>query len=206
MYTLYYLPGACSLAIQVLLRELGQDVELVHRDQAENFTAINPTNAVPVLEDGAQVVREGAAIILHLLEKHDNDMLPAAGPDRIRAIEEILFANATVHPAYGKLFFLEGALEEGPAKTAAMKVAAESVTKLWRIVEDKLADQPFLGGTRPSVADILLTVYAAWGDYFPVEILWGPKVEALLDAVRKRPAFLASQVAEKASAPKPATV
>ena len=205
MYTLYYLPGACSLATQVLLRELGQEVNLVHRDGVDNYAAINTTGSVPVLRDGDRILREGAGIALYLLDKHANGMLPAEGPDRIRAIEHILFANATVHPAYSKLFFLNGALEDGEAKNRAMTKAAGGITKLWGIVEDRLGDQPFLGGAQISAADIMLTVYAAWGDYFPFEIQWGPKVAALLARVRQRPAFQASLEAEKVAGEKLAT-
>ena len=37
MYTLYFLPSACSLATQAILNELNQPVELIHKGEAGNF-------------------------------------------------------------------------------------------------------------------------------------------------------------------------
>ena len=105
MYTLYYHPNACSLATHTILNMIAQPVEIIFRDAAENFLEINPANVVPVLKDGDCYLKEGAAILLHLLNKHDNDLLPKSGPERQRAIENMMFANATMHPAYGKFFF-----------------------------------------------------------------------------------------------------
>jgi glutathione S-transferase len=105
MYTLYYLPGACSLATQVVLHELNQPVELVDIQQLSNFTDINPVGKVPVLIDGDGTLLEGAAILLHLFSKHESPMMPASGASRAKAIEDILFANATMHPAYGRFFY-----------------------------------------------------------------------------------------------------
>ena len=83
MYTLYYIPGACSMAIHVLLNELGQEVKLVNvgdpkggRERPPEFLKINPRGNVPVLSDDGFIVREGAAIILYLLEKHKSPLLP----------------------------------------------------------------------------------------------------------------------------------
>ena len=95
MYTLYYLPGACSLATQVVLHELNQAVDIVDIQQLSDFSDINPVATVPVLIDGESTLREGAAILLYLLNKHPSHMLPTSGTDREQAIENILFANAT---------------------------------------------------------------------------------------------------------------
>ena len=46
MYKLYYLPGACSLAIQVVLHELNQPVAIVNKNTIENFNSINPVGVV----------------------------------------------------------------------------------------------------------------------------------------------------------------
>lgn len=50
MYQLYYSPGACSLAIQVILRELGRDFSLIDKADVADFKAINPVGAVPALK------------------------------------------------------------------------------------------------------------------------------------------------------------
>ena len=98
MYTLYYSPGACSLATHTILNLIGQQPRLVYTGSAENFEQINPSKMVPVLQDGDQYLTEGAAIILHLLDNHENDLLPASGAERQAAIQNMMMANASMHP------------------------------------------------------------------------------------------------------------
>lgn len=197
MYTLYYLPDACSLATQVLLRELDQEFELIHRPPAEHYETVNPVGAVPVLIDGEQVIQEGAAIMIHLLEKHGSAFLPPSGQARTKVLQDLLFANATVHPAYGRLFFIAQHLSDGPEKQAAYAAAAEGVNRLWRIVNEQLANQPFLGGDTFSPADILLTVYSRWGTLFPVGLELGANVERMVMAITGLDSFRQSVAAER---------
>jgi glutathione S-transferase len=198
MYTLYYLPGACSLATQVVLHELDQAVDIVDRQQVSNFTAINPVGTVPVLIDGESTLREGAAILLYLLNKHPSHMLPTSGADREQAIQDILFANATMHPAYGRLFFISQHINDESAKQAAFTAAAEAINTLWQVVEQQLAGQAFLGGGRPSAADIMLAVYFRWGASFPVTIAQGSNTATMLAAVQAMPSFQRALTAEQA--------
>jgi len=199
MYTLYYLPDACSLATQVVLHELDQAVEIIDKQKVDDFTAINPVGTVPVLVDNSATSqqgathREGAAIILYLLNKHQNTMLPATGPAREQAIQDIMFANATMHPAYSNLFFIAQNIGDEKAKQSAFEAAAQAITHLWQVVEQQLELKPekqkFLGGDQPSAADIMLTVYSRWGASFPVEIQLGPKTQKMLEAVLSKPNF-----------------
>ena len=197
MYTLYYLTGSCSLATQVVLHELDQPVELVNVQQLSNFTDINPVGAVPVLIDGDSTLREGAAILLHLFNKHKNAMLPTSGASREQAIEDILFANATMHPAYGRLFFIAQHITDTRAKQTAFTAAAKAINTLWKVVEQQLAGRDYLGGERASAADIMLAVYSRWGDKYPIEITLGSNTSRMLDAVQAMPSFQRSLADEQ---------
>lgn len=190
MYKLYYLPGACSLAIHALLNELNQPVEAIDRNKAPDFDKLDSRGMVPVLVDNGQVVREGAAIILYLLEKHKNQMLPESGLEKARFIEWVMFANATLHPAYGRLFFLGKALEDGPAKQQALNAASNSISALWQAVDKQLQQSTFIFGERISVVDMMLAVYASWGQYFPVDIIMSNRVQRMIEAVKRHPAFV----------------
>jgi glutathione S-transferase len=198
MYTLYYFPNACSLATHVVLHELDQAVDIVDVQKQSNFTAINPIGAVPVLIDGESTMRESAAILLYLLDKHPSYLLPASGADREQAIQDILFANATMHPAYGRLFFISQHISDESAKQQAFTAAAEAINTLWQVVEQQLAGQAFLGGDRPSAADIMLAVYSRWGVGYPVTITQGSNTARMLAAVQAMPSFLRAIDAEKA--------
>ncbi|GAB3038160.1 glutathione S-transferase family protein [Bowmanella dokdonensis] len=200
MYTLYFSKGACSLATQVILRELNQPFELVSKARTPDFNKVNPIGAVPALAVDGEILTEGAAIILYLLQKHPNDLLPGAASARQQGIEDLMFANATVHPAYSKLFFIASVLPDGDVKTQAFSAAAQQLSGLWQRVENKLADQPYLGGLHPSPADVLLAVYESWGQFFPVTIPVGPRSRTMIDSIRNRPSYLAAVAAEQQAA------
>ncbi len=198
MYTLYFLSGACSLATHVVLNVLEQTVDLIDKQQIEHFSSINPVATVPVLIDGDNTLREGAAIMLHLLDKHQSHMMPSTHSGRERAIRDIMFANATMHPAYARLFFIAQNIEDEKAKQAAFKAAADAITMLWQVVEQQLTAQDFLGGDKPSAADIMLTVYSRWGTSFPVEIEIGANTQEMLKAVMAMPQFQDALATEEA--------
>src|ERR1700722_18808355 len=112
MYKLYYSPGACSMAIHVMLNECNQPVTLEKieiskgQGQTPEFLKINPRGQVPVLVDGDKVLREGAAILMYLADKHQSPLLPKSGKEHTDAVEWLMFCNASLHPAYGRTFFL----------------------------------------------------------------------------------------------------
>lgn len=198
MYQLFYLPGACSLATHVILRELGQEVELINIQQIDNFREINPVGTVPVLVDGTNTMFEGAAILLHIFNKHENSMMPEKGVSRQKAIQDIMFANSTMHPAYGRLFFIGQNISDEDSKKLAFNAAVKNINRLWQVIENKLDGEIFLGGNAPSAADIMLAVYSRWAASFPVDIVFGEKTTKLLNAVKEMPSFKKSDEAEQA--------
>ena len=189
MYTLYTFPDACSLATHAVLLELGQSVRLVNKNNQDDFSSINPVAAVPVLVDGKQTLCEGAAILLYLLDKHNNSMLPTQPEARQQAIENILFANATMHPAYGLLFFAHKHLTDEKAKQQAFTAAMNTIARLWQVVSERLGNKTFLGGDEPSAADFLLTVYSRWGQFFNLDIAMADNVQHMIANVMNRPSF-----------------
>lgn len=202
MYTLYYSQGACSVATQVVLRELGQELNIIDVAKLNDFKAINPVGSVPVLIDGNNTLAEGAAIMLHILNKHKNSLFPDNENDRQQAIQNIMFANATMHPAYSRLFFLEQNVSDEKSKNEAFNAAANSINQLWKVVEKQLTNKNFLGGDSPSPADIMLAVYSRWGAYFPVDITFGEKTSRMLNAVQAMPNFKKTDEAEQVESSK----
>src|SRR3546814_12095375 len=86
---LYYMPGACSLASHITLRDTGAAFDLdkvdgkqTRTERGADFTAINPKGYVPVLAlDDGEVLTEGAAILQYIADKHPNaGLAPAPGP------------------------------------------------------------------------------------------------------------------------------
>lgn len=181
------------MAIHVVLNELGQKVELV-RGHDDNYTPTpellkaNPRGAVPVLVDGSHTIREGAAIILYLLEKHPNSLLPKSGFERTEALEWLMSANATLHPAYARAFL---AFKEftGETQEKVLAAAVERINKLWKEIDSRLAKQPYLCGKDITAADILVTVIANWSPRVSSKIVLGENTKKLLRSVIARPSY-----------------
>lgn len=195
MYSLYYLPGACSMAIHVVLNELGQKVTLENvsvpdgQPRSAEFLKVNPRGNVPVLVDDGEIIREGGAIITYLLDKHNSAMLPKSGKERARALEWLMFANASLHPAYAKVFFAMKSITDPAAKDQAIKAAIAQIEKMWEEVDARLAANPYVCGKDVTSADILLTVIANWDQYFPQKVKLGANVKRLLKEITARPAY-----------------
>jgi glutathione S-transferase len=208
MYTLYYKSGACSLAVHVVLNELNVPFRLENsRDASGNktpaFLKANPRGAVPVLEDDGFVLREGGAILMYLIDKHQSPLLPRAGQERAKALEWLMTANASLHPAYARGFFLKTQLGDKANESPLMKAVVESINALWAEIDAQIGANDYVCGRQITVADILMSVIANWSGNFPGVTL-GANVKRMLKTVSSRPAYQkalsAEQVEYKAAA------
>ena len=190
MYRLYSIPGSCSTGIHALLNKLGQPVEVVYRDDVSDYQQLVPTNQVPALVDGGELLTEGAAIVMHLLEKHGAAPLPGEETREFR--QWLLFNYATLHATYSKLFMVaaHSPIDHDESRALLVSDIAARLTVLWRIVETRLEGRPFMVGEAPTVIDYLLALYANWGNAFPdANIEIGPNTRRLIAAVLELPEF-----------------
>ena len=190
MYTLYYKPGACSMAPHILLHELNIPHDAVNQgDKLKDpeFLKLNPRGQIPLLMVEGEPVREGAAILTWLLDTHDKDgqWMPKSGLPRAKALEWLAWCNATLHPAAGKVFGLARLdVVDDQTKETLKKSYVAQVQTLWDEADARLAKTKYLAGDQLSVADILMTVIANWGIGTP-----GANVKRVMDEIMKRPAF-----------------
>jgi glutathione S-transferase len=205
MYTLYGTPGTCSLALHVVLNEIGcqfqwKNVSAESAPEArESFLKLNPLGAVPVLQDGALTLTEGAAILLYLCEKHNSPLLPKEEAARAKALEWLMFANATVHPAYGRGFFLKKMCSNNESCKPLIEATVERINTLWGLVEKQLEKTPYCAGQTLTCADILLTVIANWSRNIPGTIVFSPQTKALFQKVCTLPCFTKALAQEEVS-------
>lgn len=199
MYTVYTIPGSCSSGITVLMEKMQLDYVAVKREDVENYTEIVPTNQVPALKtpDG-QIITEGAAIVLYLLEKHNSPMLPTDLSTKAEFLRWLMFDYATLHPAYGKMFAVLYRVQLDDAeKKKILEQLVPGVTGLWAILDKELEIKKFITGDEPTVVDYLATVYASWGKAFEgIEIRLGDNVERLVTEVSNLPEFRAGYAKE----------
>ena len=194
MYTLYTIPGSCSSGITVLLEKLQLEYTPIKREDVPNYSDIVPTNQVPALKtpDG-QIITEGAAIVLYLLEKHNSPMLPADLSQKAEFLRWLMFDYATLHPAYGKMFAIQyKAQMDENEKIEVLKQLAPNVASLWAILDKELEKKKFITGDQPTIVDYLATIYSSWGKNFTdIKITLGKNVERLVEQVSALPEFQA---------------
>jgi glutathione S-transferase len=191
MITLYACAGTCSTAVHALLKEIGADfqvnqISLKNGDHLKpEFLAINSRGQVPVLvTESGDTLREGMAILLYLADNFKQSWLPAQGMIRAKAIEWLAFGNSTLHPAYGRCFYLSrtAALDD-TSKQVLLKEGVGIINRLWADVEKHLEENAFIAGKEMTLADVLLTVIAQWSPMISTDIEILPKTRALLTRV-----------------------
>lgn len=191
-YQLYYSPGACSMAVHVVLHELNQPFDLnevnLKEDRDPGFLKISPRGQVPVLIEDGIPIYEGAAIIIHLCEKFKSDLIPAEGVARGLALQALMFMNASMHPAYSKYFFAVKSAIDDKNKKIICDEACDKIQGLWDLVDQHLETSPYLAGDKITAGDILMTVFANWTDISKPPKL-GKNVRRVIAEISQRPAY-----------------
>ncbi len=105
MLTLYYAPGACSMAAHIVLEESGekytpQRVDLAKGEQkTETYLKIHPLGRVPALRlDSGEPLAENTAILPYLGKRFG--LWPTDATAEAKALSLIGFFAVNVHPAY----------------------------------------------------------------------------------------------------------
>lgn len=196
-YKLYYKPGACSMAVHIILNELNVPFEAIKQDdlKAPDFVKLNPRGQVPLLIVDGEPVKEGAAIITYLLDTHANNLMPKSGIERAKALEWLMWCNASLHPACSKIFGLKkpsADILDVKAKDDLQTLFLEQVQSLWDEADARLAKTKYLAGDQVTAADILMAVIANWGVGTP-----GANVKRVLKDVVTRPSYQKALAAEQ---------
>lgn len=196
---LYYSPGACSLAPNILIHEAGIPVELERVDNkakitrsGENFWDVNPKGVVPVLKlDDGQSLTEAVAILLYLAEKKpESGLLPGPGTmDYYRTLEWLNYVSSEIHKQFTPLF-------KDATPDAYRPLAKKNIHDAFTHLDRHLAGKQFLVGDKLSVADIYLFVVANWARFQDIDLSQWPNLKAFQGRLRERPGVQEAMKAE----------
>ena len=167
---LYYMPGACSIGIHVLLEEIGKPYDLQKIDGANReqygpeFMKINPKSKVPTLQrDDGSVLTEFPAIATWLARKNPyKNLLPADADAEARALEAMDYVVSTMHMQGFSRMFRPG--NYAPTEADHDKVRArgkEIMEGGLKIMDKALEGKEYVAG-KFSIADAALFYISFW--------------------------------------------
>jgi glutathione S-transferase len=195
---LYYMPGACSLAPHIALREAGLsfDLEQVERSKktksGDDYLAINAKGSVPALRlDDGQVLTESGVIQQYIADKAPAKKLaPAAGTtERYRLQEWLNYIASDVHKGIGQLF--------NPVMPDEYKEAVKKglAARQFPFLDKALAGRDYLMGDF-TVADGYLFTVLRWTNIHKIDLSAFPNIVAFMKRVAARPAAQEAMKAE----------
>lgn len=191
--------------VVILLEELGLDYALEYVDVFRNRTGAiagkSPFGKVPVIVDqdaGDLAVFESGAILVYLAETYGGEaLLPASGPVRHRVLQWLFAQVATVGPLLGQNDHTR-LLPDEAGSYAARRYAGQAL-RIYRTLDERLSEVPYLAGDDYSVADIATW---PWAGYVPLHgLAWSdhPALERWWKRIAERPAVARATAATLSS-------
>ena len=192
MLTLYYGPGACSMAAHIVLEESGetytpQKVNLAGGEQrSADYLKINPHARVPALRlDDGETISENTAILPYLGKRFK--LWPTDAKAETRALSLIGWFASSVHAAHAHV----GRPERYTADESAFPGIKEAGLKTFHSCLQEI-DGLFAG--RQWLADS----YSVLDPYAFVFYTWGVRRELPMSALKNYTAFKDRMVARPA--------
>lgn len=190
---LYYVPGACSLAVHIVLREAGYKFDMERVDMPSRKTEsgadyldINPKGYIPALElDDGAVLTEASVILQYLADqKPRRNLAPKLRTmERYRLMEWLNFIAAEVHKTLGAFFKFKQAM------TPEWRQAQLGlVDQRFAALEKMLGTNQYVMGDEFSIADAYLFTTLNWTHFFQIDLGRWPAVQAYMARVAGRPA------------------
>lgn len=175
MYRLHASPDSASMAVRMVLLELGLPHELRAVDRAggelasTDYRALHPLGLIPALETPDGTMFETAAILLWLADRAPQSGLAPAPGSAARAdfLKWLFFTSTNLHAAEMELFYPERVA--GPeAVPALLPRAAERVRVCLAALDAAAAAEPaWLPAEGPSLMGYYLGMLVRWLSSFP---------------------------------------
>ncbi|OYU87173.1 MAG: glutathione S-transferase [Bradyrhizobiaceae bacterium PARB1] len=171
--------------------------------ETPEYTALNPRQKVPLLQDRDLTIGESAAIIAYLAKTYPNEaiaLLPRDTDDYAKWLEWCFFivteldsTSLYVMRRHGNIKGLSHIYGDAPG---VVTQAAEYFRKQLKHVDVALSDgREFLLGDEFTTADILLTTCLTWAVDYQVGIC--DRAQSYLDRIVTRSAYLEASVANR---------
>ncbi|MBF7015034.1 glutathione binding-like protein (plasmid) [Novosphingobium resinovorum] len=194
---LYTHPGASSLHVHILLREIGEpfDLEVVNltkkiRPDGSDYRGVAQRGMVPMVElDEGGKLTENVVVAQYVCDRAGReDLMPAAGSmARYRVMEWQSFVATELHKSFGPLYW--------KISDEMRVIVVERINTRLAFAERDLKG-PYLTGDTFTAADAYFFVIASWTRYFEISLDPYPRIAALLQLAGQRPTVRAALKAE----------
>jgi glutathione S-transferase len=204
MLTLYYAPGACSMAAHIVLEESGETyqpkkVDLAGGEQrSEAYLKLNPQGRVPVLglDDGTPLA-ENTAILPYLGKRFG--LWPKGDVPEAKALSLIGFFAASVHPAHAHVGRPERYATDQSAHANIKETGLKSFHNHLKQIDGILAGREWFSD-QYSVLDPYGFVFYTWGVRRELPVAELANYTAFKDRMLQRPAVQRVVADEKVKA------
>jgi len=170
MLTLYFSPGACSLASHIGLEESGTSYEtkpiLLAKGQqrTEEYLKINPRGKVPTLDADGKILVENTAILTYLARRFpDKKLMPADPAEEARCIGTMCWFSSVVHPSYQRAHRPERFADGETAATAVKENGKKSYWANCQEIDAMIAGHDWVMGNAYTLVDPYALVFYGWG-------------------------------------------
>jgi GST-like protein len=155
---------------------------------APAFLKLNPNGKVPVIVDGDAVVFDSNAILLYLAEKTGRFLPEDTPAARGALLSWLMFVASGVGPFAGQAVHFKVYAPE-PVPYARNRYEFEA-KRHFGILNDRLADRPYLLGERYTIADMAVWGWARLAAFVLGDDAWVamPHLKRLVDEISARPA------------------
>ena len=191
--------------VRLFLTLLGLPFESVEVDvfkgahRRPEFLALNPFGQVPVIEDGALTLADSNAILVYLARRYDatGRWLPAdpVGAARVQRWLSVAAGELADGPASARVACLVGRTPTPEQVRTSHRVCG------W--IDQAVAEQDFLTGAAPTIADVALYAYAAHAPEGAITLEPYPHLRAWLARIEALPGFVGMV---RSAVPAPAAV
>jgi glutathione S-transferase len=192
MLTLYYAPGACSMAAHIVLEESGekyqpQQVDLAGGEQrTEAYLKINPQGRVPALRlDDGEPLAENTAILPYLGKRFA--LWPTEAKAEAKALSLIGFFAGSVHPAHAHVGRPERYSADQSHFPAIKDMGLKTFHGYLKQIDGRLQGREWLSD-KYSVVDPYAFVFYTWGARRELPMAELKNYTAFKDRMLKRPA------------------
>lgn len=192
MLTLFYAPGACSMASHIVLEESGEKYEPKRMDlakgeqKASDYLKIHPLGRVPALKlDDGSPLTENTAILPFLGKRFG--LWPTDPVKEAKALSVIGFFASSVHPANTHVARPERFTDDKSAHAGLQAMGKKSFYEYLKQIDAMYAGREWLSD-KYSVLDPYALVFYAWGLKRELPMAELKNYSALKDRMLKRAA------------------